>query len=251
MDLILRYIDEIAIGLIVTAITSLIVIIFRNRNEIHLKQTYTILCRLKKIGITYFHYNRKTLQDDLQTIGRFISQATNEVYYIGCWLSVSILSQDLSRRLYDMASKDIKIYICIMSPNNSHIDALADFFSEETGTLCLKLYQILSMLIDIKESLPRDKQDNLSIFIHDSLISTSFWALDPHIEKKSVFQVDHKSIHGQRYSSYGFVYRRTREKEFADDLWKSYSSVLRAAKEIASSIELSHYKEQCVYLRKQ
>lgn len=240
METIKDYINEIIIGLIVTAISSIIVFIYKNRKNFKLLKTIKIIKRLKEIGITNFHYNRKQLQDDLDTTGTFISQATSEIYYIGCWLSSSIDGQDMSKRLYDIAMKDASIYICLISPNNKHLDAIGDFFNESIESLHSRLLHIVSTLLSIKDKLPADKRDNLSILIHDKVLTTSFWALDPYIKNKAVFYIDHKTIHGLRYNSYGFVFKITKEKEFAEALWQSYKSVLNSSTEINSLNDLSH-----------
>ena len=225
---------EIIIGLIVTAISSIIVIIYKNRNNFNFFKTLKIVKRLKEIGVTNFHYNRSHLQDDLGTTGKFISQATNEIYYVGCWLSSSITGQEISKRLYDITMKDVNVSLCIMSPNNTNIVSIADYFNENVESLRAKIIQVLSILIDIKSKLPADKKTKFSIFVHDTIITTSFWAIDPKIKDKSLFYIDHKSIHGLRYNSYGFVFSNTKEKDFAEALWQSYSSVLSTAKEIKS-----------------
>jgi len=190
---------EIIIGLIVTAISSMIVIICKNRKNIKPLKTAKVAKRFIEIGITDFYYNRKESLGNLGTTGMFISKATNEVYYVGCWLSSSMSGQDMSKRLYDIAMADVKIYICVMSPNNDYLEAIAEFFSETKESLYTKLHQTATSLLSIKEQLPEDKKGNLSVFVHNSIITNTFWALDPKIKDKSIFQLDHKTIYGLRY----------------------------------------------------
>jgi len=235
----MEIIHEIIIGLIVTSICSIIIIIYRNRRNFKFLKTLKIVKRLKEIGVTNFYYNRSLSLDDLGTTGNFINQATNEIYYVGCWLSISVEGQDISKRLYDIVMKDVSVFLCIISPNNTSIEAIADYFNESVESLRTKIFQVLKKLIEIKSNLPADKKNKFSIFVHNTIITTSYWAIDPQINNRTIFKLDHKSIHGLRYNSYGFVFSKTKKKEFADALWQSYSSVLRTSKEIISINDLT------------
>lgn len=232
----MKYIGEIIIGLIATLLGTAVLYWWGKRYFFHPFQFYKSKKRIKEAGVVTFFYDRKVLQKDAGTIGDYVSKAQMEVYYVGCWLSSSLNSLDLSNVILERAKCGVKFYFCVISPKSVLIDKYSEYFNESRDELVNKLVGTLHMLFRIKGDLPAEYRKNVKIFIHDQIITTSFWAIDPEDEKRALLQLDHKIIKNMRFNSYGMEIKVSRKSKFADEVKKGYFSVIEGATELKKNI---------------
>ena len=88
------------------------------------------------------------------------------------------------------------------------------------------------MLFTIKSDLPAEYRKNVKIYIHDQIVTTSFWAIDPEDEKNALLQLDHKIIKNMRFNSYGMEIKYSDKSKFANEVKRGYFAVIESAKEI-------------------
>lgn len=69
---------------------------------------------------------------------------------MGCWLSSSLNSLDLSNTILEKAQQGVKFHFCIISPKSILIDKFSDFFNESRDELINKLNSTLNMLLLLK-----------------------------------------------------------------------------------------------------
>lgn len=236
LEFIMKYTEEILVGLFTTFLGSVILYWWGKRYSFHPFLYHKSKKRLKEAGIVTFFYDRKVLQKDAGTIGDYVNKAQMEVYYVGCWLSSSLNSLDLSNAILERAKCGVKFYFCVISPDSVLIDKYSEFFNESRDELINKLIGTLHMLFRIKSDLPIEYRKNVKIFIHDQIVTTSFWAIDPEDEKKALLQLDHKIIKNMRFNSYGMEIRVSKKSRFAEEVKKGYFSVIEGATELKENI---------------
>lgn len=232
IEFLLNYISQIIVGVIVTLLATWILFWWGKRHSFHPFRYYKSRKRVKEAGIVTFFYDRKVLQSDVGTIGDYVKKAKAEVYYVGCWLSSSLNSLDLSNAILEKAQKGVKFNFCVISPESILIDKFSEFFDETRDELIGKLNGTLKMLFKIKEDLPESLRKNVKIYIHDKIITASFWAIDPDDEKNALFQLDHKIFKNTRFNSYGMELKYSSKSNFAKEVKKGYFAVFDKAKEV-------------------
>ena len=232
VEFILEYIEQIVIGLIGTFLGTWILYCWGKRHSVHPFRYHKSKKRVKEAGGVTFFYDRKVLQADAGTIGDYVGKAKNEVYYVGCWLSSSLNSLDLSNTILEKAQQGVKFHFCVISPKSILIDKFSEFFNESRDELINKLNSTLNMLFTIKSDLPAEHRKNVKIYIHDQIVTTSFWAIDPEDEKNALLQLDHKIIKNMRFNSYGMEIKYSDKSKFANEVKRGYFAVIESAKEI-------------------
>jgi len=235
---ILDYLGQIIVGLIVTIIASSLLYFWGKRKSIKLFKYHKSKKRIKEAGIVTFFYDRKVLQADAGTIGEFVAKAKIEVYYVGCWLSSSLNSLDLSNQILEKATKGIKFHFCVISPKSILIDKFSQFFNVSSNELKNRLNDTINMLFRIKDNLPLEFRKNIKVYIHDEIITASFWAIDPENRNNAIIQLDHKISRGNRFNSYGMEIKYTDNSKFANEIKKGYFSIIEKANEIKESNEI-------------
>ena len=237
MEFVLKYIAEIVIGVIISILATIILFWWGKRKSFHPFKYHKAKKHVKEAGIVTFYYNRRILQADAGTIGDYVKKAKTEVYYVGCWLSSSLNSLDLSNAILEKAQQGIKFHFCVISPNSILINKYSEFFDESYNDLISKLNSTLNMLTRIKEDLPGSLRNNVKIYIHDKIITASFWAIDPSDKKNALFQLDHKIFKSTRFNSYGMEIKYSDKSEFASEIKKGYFAVFNEAKEVKEEKE--------------
>ena len=132
----------------------------------------------------------------------------------------------------EKAQQGVKFHFCVISPKSILIDKFSEFFNESRDELINKLNSTLNMLFTIKSDLPAEYRKNVKIYIHDQIVTTSFWAIDPEDEKNALLQLDHKIIKNMRFNSYGMEIKYSDKSKFANEVKRGYFAVIESAKEI-------------------
>ncbi len=185
--------------------------------------------RIKEAGVVKFYHNRKILADDVGSIGEFISQAKKEVIYVGCWLSSS-LKQDFLQQLIQKANEGVVFKICLHSPRTGAIHEYADFFNLDDVSVVTQIEDSIISLYRAKKSLAPDKRENIKLYWHSQMITTSFWCLDGD-EKNGKIQLDFKVVKSQsRWFSFGMEVEKTKKSSLFNDIKDPYLSVISEEK---------------------
>lgn len=190
--------------------------------------------RIKSAGIVTFYTKRSTFTKDAGTIGCYVSKAKREINYIGFWLSNGLQHQDLVETIIKQINNGVTFNFCIISPESPLIEYYTDFLGETKEGILAQINLSLNTLINLRDNLQKDKQKQLKILVHDKLITTTFWIIDPN-EEKSMIQLDHKVYRLPRHYTYGFQIKKTYfNNEFYENLKKAYMNIIYTAKEIVT-----------------
>lgn len=188
--------------------------------------------RIKQAGIITFYTKRSLFTKDAGTIGTYVIKAKKDVNYIGFWLSNGLQHQDLIEAINKQINRGVKFNFCIISPESPLIEYYADFLGESKQEVIDQINISLNILKRLKHEIPNEKQKQLRILVHDKLITTTFWIIDPN-EKNSIIQLDHKLYQMQRHNTYGFQMKKTYSNgKFYDNLKKSYLNIIENAREL-------------------
>lgn len=190
--------------------------------------------RIREAEIVTFYYDRKVLQSDAGTIGDYVRKARQSVVYVGFWLSSSLGSQDLAKAIRDAIAKGITMEFCLLAPDAEAVKFYEPYFEMPASEIVMRIQNSIDQLKKIKNDLPANLQRQLKIYVHNEIVTSSFWVVDRDDFQNCRVQVDHKIIANPRFSSYGFEIQRTSEKnEFATAFINGYLSVLTRSKEIS------------------
>ncbi len=184
--------------------------------------------RIKEAGVVKFYYDRKVLAEDVGSIGDFINSARRNVTYVGCWLSSS-LKQDLIEVMKDKAINGVKFVFCIHAPRTGAIREYASFFNSDEISVNTRIEDSILALYRAKCELPSEVSENIKIFWHTEMITTSFWLIDDET-KNSKIQLDFKLVNStSRWFSFGMEIIKASSGMF-DNVRKSYLSVIEEKK---------------------
>lgn len=215
-----------------TIITILIIYIWVHKREFRILKYFKASRRLSEAGVITFFYNRKILQSDAGTIGEFASYAKKEIVYVGCWLSSSLNDLDLKETLIKKASEGVTIKLCIISPTTENLTRYAFFFGETENDIKIKINATINAVKRIHDALPPQYRQNIKLYAHDQMLTASFWAIDHSIEKRAIFQIDHKVTTAARYHSYGMEIVYSKKSNFANEIKKGYFQILNRSQQI-------------------
>ena len=81
------------------------------------------------------------------------------------------------------------------------------FFIQQEG-IQAQINLSLNTLINLRDNLQKNKQQQLKILVYDKLITPTFQIIDPK-EEKSIIQLDHKVYRLPRHYMYGFQIKKT------------------------------------------
>lgn len=180
--------------------------------------------RIKEAGVVKFYHNRKVLSEDVGSIGDFIKSAQQEVVYVGCWLSSS-LKQDFISRLVERANEGVVFKICLHSPRAGAIHEYASFFNLDDVSVITQIEDSIIALHKAKSHLDPQCRDNIRLYWHSEMITTSFWLIDSELPSAKM-QLDFKLVHSvSRWFSFGMEIVKSKSNLF-QDAKQSYLSVI-------------------------
>ncbi len=186
--------------------------------------------RIKEAGVIKFYYDRKVLASDVGTIGDFVSSAKRSVVYIGCWLSSSI-KQDLIKIVQEKAKEGVLFTFCLHAPRTQAIEEYASFFGSDELSINTQIEESLLTLWDAKNSLPKNVSENIKIYWHSEMITTSLWLIDNESADQKL-QLDFKLVKTKcRWFSFG-IEAIPSSSDFFNNVKESYLSVVEEKNEI-------------------
>lgn len=232
-DIDMTDIKTIILGVISSGLFAVIVYILNKLKIIEPFAYHKAKKRIVSAGIVTFYSKRSTFTKDAGTIGCYVSKAKKEVNYIGFWLSNGLQHQDLIEKIVEQINKGVKFNFCVISPNSPLIDYYADFFGEDKESVVAQINTCINTLKNLRKNLQYDKQQHLRILLHEKIVTTTFWVIDPE-ENKSMIQLDHKIYNLPRHYTYGFQIKKKRSNQsFYVNLVKAYLEIMSSAEDIS------------------
>lgn len=226
-------IKTILLGVVSSAVFACIMYLLNKMKIVEPFAYYNSKKRLKSAGIVTFYCQRNTFTKDAGTIGCYVMRAKKEVHYIGFWLSNGLQHQDLCETIVKQVNAGVSFNFCMISPTSPLLEYYADFLGETKEDIIAQINLSLNTLNNLRSGLQKDKQKQIKILIHNKLITTTFWIIDPE-EKKTMIQLDHKIYSLPRHYTYGFqIKKKYSNEKFYDNLKKSYLKIISSAEEIA------------------
>lgn len=180
--------------------------------------------RIKEAGIVKFYYDRKVLASDVGSIGEFVGSATQNVTYVGCWLSSS-LKQDLVKVVLKKARDGVCFTFCLHAPRTGAIEEYASFFNSDNVSISTQIEDSIVALYQLRSRLDEKYRQNIRIFWHSEMITTSFWLIDSDTSNAKI-QLDFKIVKSSsRWFSFGMEIIES-SSELFENIKNSYLSVI-------------------------
>ncbi|MCP4119655.1 MAG: hypothetical protein GY737_30495 [Desulfobacteraceae bacterium] len=208
----LPIIVNILCGIVGTAIFSGgSIIIYKIKTKLPFQSLITSFRQFLIPGGLFFYTEREYLQDTLGSKIKYISEASDELVYIGVCFG-SLLKKDhyeVGEQLVRLANKGVKIQIYILSPNTNLLEFYAKRMNESDDCLRDKILKSKKRLVELQKSVIEINQKKFSIYYHERLITSTCFMIDRNDDKKGKILVDHSMIpEHEKSQSYGFEIRR-------------------------------------------
>lgn len=232
-------IKEIVIGIIATLVSSLITFLI-TKSLLGFKQFNGIknMVRLNKdcydSGIINVFASRKvyTQHKDHGTSNEYISKAENSLLYVGYWLAAATEIGEMSDTIIKLVDRQVNVTLVFLSPKDGEgISACSDFVNIESSQVKNRIETAITKMIDLKNTMPPEKQKLFTIKIHNVPLNTTAFIIDSNNSEKCRILLDYKSYKANREESYGIEFQNG-NKTITKKVLESYIRISQKAKEV-------------------
>lgn len=221
----------ISANLIVIAGVAVAAFYFKLR--ISLRSLLALIREFVAPGGLYFYSCRENLKDALGTSDEYITNAQEELIYVGFWLDSLLANVKFGEQLVRMVNGGIKVKIYLINPTSPLLDIYARRVNKLGAHLAERVDKSAKRLAELRAAVIAEHRHNLILYYHDCPISAPCFMLDRDKKERCRILVDHSFINSDDVRcSYGIEIRRQASPLF-NFILDQYKDIEETAKEVA------------------